>query len=98
MRTTQHVLDLDLVAGKQSHAARAVGVTGMLTSTWRQLRNRYAIGRLNDLDDRQLLDMGLKREDVKEAITSPFFDSPASYLTRASRNRASLFYKGTRHD
>ncbi|MEI2297887.1 DUF1127 domain-containing protein [Ensifer sp. MJa1] len=98
MRTTQHVLDLDLVAGKQSHASRAVGVTGMLTGAWRQLLNRYQIGRLNDLDDRQLLDMGLKREDVHEAITSPFFDNPASYLTRASRNRASLFYKGIRHD
>ncbi|WP_065372733.1 DUF1127 domain-containing protein [Ensifer adhaerens] len=98
MRTTQHVLDLDLVAGKQPHASRAVGVTGMLTSAWHQLRNRYAIGCLNDMDDRQLLDMGLKREDVREAITSPFFDNPASYLTRASRNRASLFYKGTRHD
>lgn len=98
MRTTQHALDLDLVAGKQSYASRAVGVTGMLTSVWQQLRNRYAIGRLNDLDDRQLLDMGLKREDVREAITSPFFDNPASYLTRASRNRASLFYKGARHD
>lgn len=34
MRTTQHVLDLDFVAGKQS---RAVGVTGMLTSAWHQL-------------------------------------------------------------
>lgn len=97
MRTTQHALDLDLVAGTQSYASRAVGVTGMLTSVW-QARNRYAIGRLNDLDDRQLLDMGLKREDVREAITSPFFDNPASYLTRASRNRASLFYKGARHD
>ncbi|ANK71505.1 DUF1127 domain-containing protein [Ensifer adhaerens] len=98
MRTTQHALDLDLVAGTQSYASRAVGVTGMLTSVWQLLRNRYAIGRLNDLDDRQLLDMGLKREDVREAITSPFFDNPASYLTRASRNRASLFYKGARHD
>ena len=98
MRTTQHALDLDLVAGTQSYASRGVGVTGMLTSVWQLLRNRYAIGRLNDLDDRQLLDMGLKREDVREAITSPFFDNPASYLTRASRNRASLFYKGARHD
>ncbi|MBK5565365.1 DUF1127 domain-containing protein [Ensifer sp. 2YAB10] len=98
MRTTQHVLDLDLVAGKQSYAPRTVGVVAMLTSVWRQLRNRYAISRLNDMDDRQLLDMGLKREDVREAITSPFFENPASYLTRASRNRASLFYKGTRHD
>ncbi|AHK43508.1 MULTISPECIES: DUF1127 domain-containing protein [unclassified Ensifer] len=95
MRTTDHVLDL--VAGKQAYASRAAGVIGVMTAAWR-LRSRCQIARLNELDDRQLLDMGLRREDVHEAITSPFFDNPASYLTRASRNRVSLFYKGIRHD
>ncbi|NRP17915.1 hypothetical protein LPJGGPFB_01143 [Ensifer adhaerens] len=98
MRTTDHVLDLDLVAGKQSHASRAAGVVGVMTAAWRMFRSRCEIARLNELDDRHLLDMGLRREDVREAITSPFFDNPASYLTRASRNRVSLFYKGIRHD
>ncbi|WP_457582391.1 DUF1127 domain-containing protein [Ensifer canadensis] len=98
MRTTDHVLDLDLVAGKQSYASGAAGVIGVMTAAWRLFRNRCQIARLNELDDRQLLDMGLRREDVHEAITSPFFDNPASYLTRASRNRVSLFYKGIRHD
>jgi len=96
MRTTDHVLDL--VAGKPSLASRAAGVVGVLTSVWRLYRNRSQIARLHDLDDRQLLDMGLKRKDLNEALTSPFFDNPASYLTRASRNRASLFYRGVRHD
>ncbi|CAN7188635.1 MULTISPECIES: DUF1127 domain-containing protein [Ensifer] len=96
MRTTDHVLDL--VAGKQAYASRAAGVIGVMTAAWRLFRSRCQIARLNELDDRQLLDMGLRREDVHEAITSPFFDNPASYLTRASRNRVSLFYKGIRHD
>lgn len=96
MRTTQH--PLDLVAGKPSLASRAAGVVGVLTSLWRQYRSRCQIARLNDLDDRQLLDMGLKREDLNEALTSSFFDNPGSHLTRASRNRVNLFYRGVRHD
>lgn len=98
MRTTQHAVNLDLVAGKQSLASRTAGVAGVLTTVWRLFRNRCQIARLQDLDDRQLLDMGLKREDLHEALTSSFFDNPGSYLTRASRNRANLFYRGIRHD
>ncbi|WEX78127.1 DUF1127 domain-containing protein [Sinorhizobium numidicum] len=98
MRTTQHALDLDLVAGKQPLVSRTAGVVGVLTAIWRLFRNRYQIARLHDLDDRQLLDMGLRREDVHEALTSSFFDNPGSYLTRASRNRANLFFRGVRHD
>ncbi|WP_026613049.1 DUF1127 domain-containing protein [Ensifer aridi] len=98
MRTTPHALGLDLVAGKPSLASRTAGVVGVLTAVWRLYRNRCQIARLHDLDDRQLLDMGLKREDLQEALTSSFFDNPGSYLTRASRNRVNLFYRGVRHD
>ena len=98
MRTTPHALDLDPVACKPSLASRTAGVVGVLTAVWRLYRNRSQIARLQDLDDRQLLDMGLKREDLHEALTSAFFDNPGSYLTRASRNRATLFYRGVRHD
>jgi uncharacterized protein YjiS (DUF1127 family) len=98
MRTTEHALDLDLAVGKRSLASRTVGVIGALTAVWRLYRNRCQIARLHDLDDRQLLDMGLKREDLREAMTSSFFENPGSSLTRASRNRSNLFYKGIRHD
>lgn len=98
MRTTEHALDLDLAAGKPSLASRTAGAIGVLTAVWRLYRNRCQIARLHDLDDRQLLDMGLKREDLREAMTSSFFENPGSSLTRASRNRANLFYKGVRHD
>ncbi|AUX75374.1 MULTISPECIES: DUF1127 domain-containing protein [Sinorhizobium] len=98
MRTTQHALDLDLAAGKPSLASRSATVIGVLTGVWRLYQDRRQIARLHDLDDRQLLDMGLKREDLHEAMTSSFFDSPGCFLTRASRNRANLFYRGVRHD
>ncbi len=96
MRTTDHALDLTL-AGKLS-APRQTGLMGVLLSVWRQLRSRNSIGRLQDLDDHQLLDMGLCRHEVREALTSSFFDDPGRHLTQASRNRANTFYRNARHD
>jgi uncharacterized protein YjiS (DUF1127 family) len=97
MRTTDHALDLTL-AGKLSAPSRQTGLMGVLLSVWRQLRNRNAIGSLQDLDDHQLLDMGLSRHEVREAMTSPFFDDPGRHLTQASRDRANTFYRKARLD
>ena len=97
MRTTDHALDLTL-AGKLSVTSRQTGLMGVLLSVWRQLRSRNSIGRLQDLDDHQLLDMGLCRHEVREALTSSFFDDPGRHLTQASRNRANTFYRNARHD
>lgn len=97
MRTTDHTLDLTLT-GKLSATSRLTGLTGVLKSVWRRLRNRKAIGSLHDLDDHQLLDMGLCREEVREALTSSFFDDPGRHLTRASRNRTNTFYRSARLD
>lgn len=97
MRTTDHTRDLTLT-GKLSATSRQTGLTGVLKSVWRLLRNRKAIGSLNDLDDHQLLDMGLCREEVHEALTSSFFDDPGRYLTHASRTRTNTFYRNARLD
>ncbi len=97
MRTTDSTLDLTLT-GKLTAASRLAGLTGVMTSVWRLLRNRSAIGRLDDLDDHQLLDMGLSRHEVREALTSSFFDDPGRHLTQASRNRANIFYRNARQD
>ncbi|MCW0000555.1 DUF1127 domain-containing protein [Pararhizobium sp. YC-54] len=97
MRTTNHALDLTLT-GKLSATSRQTGLMGVLMSVWRQFRNRNAIGNLRDLDDHQLLDMGLCRDEVREALTSSFFDDPGRHLTQASRNRANTFYRNTRLD
>jgi len=97
MRTTDHALDLTL-GGKLSVTSRQTGLMGVLLSVWRQLRSRNSIGRLQDLDDHQLLDMGLCRHEVREALTSSFFDDPGRHLTQASRNRANTFYRNARQD
>lgn len=85
MHTTEHVSGCGLVASRQSPAFRATGIAGMLSAVWRLYRNRRQIARLHDLDDRQLLDMGLKREDLHEALTSASFENPGSYLTRVAQ-------------
>ncbi|HTO34069.1 MAG TPA: DUF1127 domain-containing protein [Pararhizobium sp.] len=97
MRTTDSTLDLSLT-GKLTAASRLTGLTGVMKSVWRLLRNRNAIGRLDDLDDHQLLDMGLSRHEVREALTSSFFEDPGRHLTAASRNRANIFYRNARKD
>ena len=95
MRTTD-VLDLTL-AGKPC-VSRPSGFMGTLTTLWRLVRNRHSIGSLHDLDDHQLLDMGLRREDLREALTSSFFDDPARHLTQVARNRTNGFYRNLRRD
>lgn len=97
MRTADHTLDLTLT-GKLSATPRQTGLTGVLKSVWRRLLNRKVIGSLHDLDDHQLLDIGLCREEVREALTSSFFDDPGRHLTQASRNRTNAFYRNARFD
>jgi len=97
MRTTEHTLDLTLT-GKLSATPRQTGLTGVLKSVWRLLRNRNAIGSLQDLDDHQLLDMGLCRHEIREALTSSFFEDPGRHLTQVSRSRANTFYRNARND
>ncbi|KQY20004.1 DUF1127 domain-containing protein [Rhizobium sp. Root482] len=95
MRTTECTLDITL-AGMRPAAARQTGFAGALKTVWRLMRNRSAIGSLQDLDDHQLLDIGLRREDVRDALTSPFLENPGSHLTQAARNRANNYYRSAR--
>lgn len=97
MRTTDHALDLTLT-GSLSSTSRQTGFVAMVKSVWRRLQNRNAIGSLDDLDDHQLLDMGLCRHEVREALTSSFFDDHGRQLTHAARNRANAFYRDARRD
>ena len=45
------------------------------------LRNRRQVGRLTDLDDRALKDIGLTRSDVTAALAQPFLRDPSIHLT-----------------
>ncbi|WP_275789149.1 DUF1127 domain-containing protein [Pararhizobium gei] len=97
MRTADTTLDLTL-AGTLAAAPRQTALIGVLTSVWHALRNRRAIGRLEDLDDRQLLDLGLCRDELREALDLSLFGEPGRQLMQASRNRANSYYRSARRD
>ncbi|WP_075289929.1 DUF1127 domain-containing protein [Pararhizobium arenae] len=91
MRTTDYALGPTL-AGTAA-ASRRNGLVALMATIWRVLRNRTALVRLDELDDRQLLDLGLCREDVRTAMTSAFFDDVGAHLTQAARHRTRNYYR-----
>ncbi|MDO9415588.1 DUF1127 domain-containing protein [Pararhizobium sp.] len=95
MRTTEHTLDLDLTSRKPV-ASRLAGAVRLVKTVFRILHNRTQVNYLSELDDHLLLDMGLKREDVLGAATSPFFADTAEHLTRAAKTRTQHYYRVAR--
>lgn len=88
MRTTERILDCGLAKPRMTSTARFALVFEHLASIWRVIRNRRQISSLYDLDDNQLLDIGLTRHDLNSALlTSAFFEDPSSHLTTSARRR-----------
>jgi len=88
MRTTQ-IVELDLVQEQRATRGLSSVTVAVTGSLWRALRNRWAANRLHDLDDRQLDDIGLTRNDVVKATQgSGVFDDPAALLSETARRRA----------
>ncbi|MFT4180584.1 MAG: DUF1127 domain-containing protein [Rhizobium sp.] len=91
MRTTDRTLPL-------GHAMPSLPLTVRLTlafekvaSAWRAVRNRREINYLDELNDSQLLDIGLTRQELKSALTtSTFFEDPSCHLTSSARRRSRL--------
>lgn len=98
MRMTDHQIDLDLTV---SLPRRPNLVARVRTSAVRFVRtwlNRSAINRLQDLDDYQLLDIGLRREDIRDALASTYLADPGLHLTIAARERARKHLRSGRLD
>ena len=88
MRTTQ-TGELDLARPQTATRGTIDVIGGILAFVWRVLRNRWAVNRLHDLDDRQLDDIGLSRHDLMKATyQSGIFDDPAALLSESARRRA----------
>lgn len=92
MRTTDYTFGPTL-AGKAAAASRRNGLVALVSMVWRAMRNRHALMRLDELDDRRLLDLGLCREDVRSARTTALFDDTGAYLTKAARARNRGYYR-----
>ena len=71
------LLALALQGARAAHAV--IGpVAGRIAAP---LRNRLAVQRLADLDDRALKDIGLVRSDVAGALAAPFHVDPSAILS-----------------
>ncbi|WP_337183367.1 DUF1127 domain-containing protein [Shinella sp.] len=64
----------------------------------RAWQNRRVINRLSELDDHQLLDMGLCRSDVREVRAASFFSDAGLHLTIVARERARRHVRSGRAD
>lgn len=53
----------------------------------RNIFRKRAIGRLNDLDDRLLDDIGLTRFDVRSAMARPIWQDPSLDLAKRAIRR-----------
>lgn len=70
-----------------SHGVREI--LGRAVSLWTAVLHRREVGRLLDLDDRELRDIGLVRNDVLGALAEPITRDPSHALRDRSRDRMS---------
>ncbi|MGY5806783.1 DUF1127 domain-containing protein [Rhizobium sp. LEGMi198b] len=92
MRTTDQTLHLGHARPSLPLTARLTLAFHKMASVWRALRNRREINYLHELNDSQLMDIGLTRLDVTLALnTSTFFEDPSSHLTNSARRRTRFF-------
>ena len=95
MRTTDQTLHLGHAKPSLPLTARLTLAFEKMASVWRAYRNRREINYLHELNDGQLMDIGLTRHDLKSALTtSTFFEDPSSHLSNSARHRARLFGLG----
>lgn len=98
MRMIDRRLEIDILAARRPAPSLLVRVRNTAIKFVRVWQNRRVINRLNELDDHQLLDMGLRRSDVREVMTSSFFSDAGLHLTIAARERARRDLRNGRSD
>ncbi|QND49623.1 DUF1127 domain-containing protein [Rhizobium lusitanum] len=92
MSTTDRTLHLGHARPSLPLTARLTLAFEKMAKVWRAYRNRREINYLHDLNDSQLMDIGLTRQELRSALaTSTFFEDPSCNLSNSARHRARLF-------
>ncbi len=86
MRTTQRILSPSL--SRASTTIRRQSPWALAHAVVLAVKARLELNRLQELDDHQLLDIGLTRHDLMRAGTSTFFEDPIADLAGSARARA----------
>ena len=72
------------------HIRRVVAVSASrVAAVWQAAKNRRSVGRLLELDDRMLRDIGLTQGDVRSALATPVDEDPSARLRFLSSERRS---------
>ncbi|MDE1991350.1 MAG: DUF1127 domain-containing protein [Rhizobiaceae bacterium] len=88
MSTTDRTLNLGQTKPSLYLATPLMLAFDKVASVWRSFRNRREINYLHELNDSQLLDIGLTRQELDSAFSgSTFFEDPSAHLTNSARRR-----------
>jgi uncharacterized protein YjiS (DUF1127 family) len=98
MRMIDRRLEIDILATRRPAPSLLVRLRNAAYGFVRAWQNHRAINRLSELDDHQLFDMGLSRNDVREVRAASFFADAGLHLTIAARERARLHLRKGRTD
>ena len=98
MRMIDRRLEIDILATRRPASSLFVRVRNAAYRFVLAWQSRRVINRLSELDDHRLLDMGLRRSDVREVMTSSFFSDAGLHLTIAARERARRHLRSGRMD
>ena len=98
MRMIDRKLEIDILATRRPAPSVFARVSNAAAKLFRALQNRRVINRLNELDDHQLFDMGLCRNDVQDVRAASYFTDAGLHLTIASRERARRHLRSGRTD
>lgn len=97
MRTTERMINREISGSRKIETRLFAGVVLFGKSVLRALRNRAAMTHLNGLEDYQLNDIGLTRQDVEIAVNrSKLHEDPFSLLPREARQRGHRFAAAAR--
>jgi uncharacterized protein YjiS (DUF1127 family) len=92
MRTTERMITRELSGTSKIETRLFAGLKAFGKSVQRALRNRVAMSRLNELEDYQLADIGLTRQDVELAVNrSRLHEDPFTLLPLQARQRGKRF-------
>ncbi len=98
MRMIDRNFEIETIAARRPASTFVASVRTVASGFFRAWRNRRMVNRLNELEDHQLLDMGLRRSDVSAVRAASFFSDAGLHLTLASRERARRHLRAGRSD
>ena len=98
MRMIDRKMEIDILATRRPTPSLFVRARNAASRFVRAWQNRRLINRLGELEDYQLFDMGLCRNDVRDVRAASYFSDAGLHLTIAARERARCHLRSGRTD